>query len=128
MRLVLIGSIALVGTLGLLAYKRNKLIYVVSSLLFIIGIGAWYFSSQNHISINQDYISKQVFFNKYQYQWKQIDEIVYEYAMSGKGDYTFTAKTGEQFIIKENELRTDAKGQIYKTAIQNDIPYTERAK
>ena len=37
-------------------------------------------------------------------------------------------KTGEQFIIKENELRTDAKGQIYKTAIQNDIPYTERAK
>lgn len=100
----------------------------MSSLLFIIGIGAWYFSSQNHISINQDYISKQVFFNKYQYQWKQIDEIVYEYAMSGKGDYTFTAKTGEQFIIKENELRTDAKGQIYKTAIQNDIPYTERAK
>ena len=105
-RLIFIGSLLVVGTLGLLAYKRNKIIYVISPVLFIVGVGMWYFSIQNHISINENHIVKQVFFSKDQYEWNEFTDIVYEYAeIEDKGEYTFTTETGEQFILKEKELR-----------------------
>ena len=128
-RLILIGSLLVAGALGLLAYKRNKSIYVISPVLFIVGVGMWYFSIQNHISINENDIVKQAFFSKDQYSWYEFKDIVYEYAeLEDKGDYTFTTVTGEQFILKEGELRSDGKLQIYNYAMSNNIPFTERAK
>ena len=127
--LILIGSLLVAGTLGLLAYKRNKSIYVISPVIFIVGVGMWYFSIQNHISINENDIVKQAFFSKDQYKWNEFTDIVYEYAeLEDKGDYTFTTVTGEQFILKERELRSDGKLQIYNYAMSNNIPFTERAK
>jgi hypothetical protein len=128
-RIILIGSLLVAGTLGLLAYKRNKSIYAISSVLFIAGVGMWYFSIQNHISINENHIVKQAFFSKYQYEWNEFTDIVYEYEKLGnKGDYTFTTETGEQFIIKEKELRSDGQLQIYNYAVSHNIPFTERSK
>ena len=128
-RLIRIGSFLVAGTLGLLAYKRNKSIYVISPVIFIVGVGMWFFSIQNHISINDNHIIKQAFFSKDQYKWNEFKDIVYEYAeLEDKGDYTFTTVTGEQFILKERELRSDGKLQIYNYAMSNNIPFTERAK
>lgn len=128
-RLILIGSLLVAGTLGLLAYKRNRLIYMISFILFIGGFVMMYFSIQNHIAISEDHIVKQAFFDKDQYEWNEFSDIVYEYTRFGdKGDYTFTTKTGEQFILKEKELRSDVRLQIYNYALANNISFTEREK
>lgn len=128
-RLIVIGSLLVAGILGLLAYKRNIFTYTISSVLFIVGIGMWYFSIQNHIAINETHLVKQTFFNKDQYEWNEFKEVVFEYAdLEDMGDYTFTTKTGEQFTLKERELRFDGKLQIYNYAMSNNIPFIEREK
>lgn len=127
-RLIFLGSLFVVASLGLLGYKRNKLLIATSFSLFILGIGMWYFSVQNYISMNDEHILKKSYFSKEQFEWKEFTDIVYEYNDEDKGDYTFTLVTGEKFIIKENELRTDGKSQIYNSAVANNIPFTERSK
>ncbi|MGN7479099.1 acyl dehydratase [Solibacillus silvestris] len=129
LRLVLIACLVLVVMLGILAYKRDKIMYATSALLLVATIGIAYLSTQNYLMISQEQIERHHFFNEQQYRWDELDEVVFEYVVgSNKGDYTFTAKTGERFVIDEKEVHSTGKSQIYHLARENDISYTEREK
>ena len=115
--------------LGILAYRRNKVIYFIGSLLFILGIGTGFLSTQNYTMISQEQLERHYLFKEQQYRWEELDEVVYEYVVgSNKGDLTFSTKTGEQFVIKEKELHSTGKSLIYQFARANEVTYIEREK
>lgn len=129
LRLVLLACAILAVMLGILAYKRDKKMYITGTLLFVLSIGIAYLSTQNYLMISNEQIERHHFFNADQYQWNELDEIVYEYVVgSNNGGYTFTSKTGEQFVINEKEVHSTGKSQIYQYARQNEVSYTEREK
>ncbi|MBD8035024.1 acyl dehydratase [Solibacillus merdavium] len=129
LRLILLACLVLIIMLGILAYKRNMKIYVSGIFLFGLSVLIAYLSTQNYLMISQDKIERHHFFTDHQYQWNQLDEIVFEYVIGSKaGDITFTTKSGDQFIIKEKEVHSNGKSQIYHLAKQNDVNYIEREK
>ena len=128
-RLVLLACLVLIIMLGILAYKREMKMYISGIFLFGLGIGIAYLSTQNYLLISQEEIERHHFFGEHQYRWEQLDEIVYEYVVGSRdGDITFTSKSGDQFIIKEKEVHSTGKNQIYHLAKQNDVNYIEREK
>ena len=129
LRLILLACLVLIIMLGILAYKRNMKIYVSGIFLFGLSVLIAYLSTQNYLMISQDKIERHHFFTEHQYQWGQLDEIVYEYVVGSKGgDITFTTKSGDQFIIKEKEVHSNGKTQIYHFAMKNNVNYIEREK
>lgn len=129
LRLVLLACAVLVVMLGILAYKRDKKMYVTGTFLFVLSIGIAYLSTQNYLMISNEQIERHHFFDEQQYRWDQLDEIVFEYVVGSKnGDFTFTSKTGEQFIVREKEVHSTGKSKIYHLAMQNEISFTEREK
>lgn len=129
LRLVILACFIIIVMLGILAYRRNKVIYFIGSLLFILGIGTGFLSTQNYTMISQEQLERHYLFKEQQYRWEELDEVVYEYVVgSNKGDLTFSTKTGEQFVIKEKELHSTGKSLIYQFARANEVTYIEREK
>ncbi|MEK3763574.1 MULTISPECIES: acyl dehydratase [unclassified Solibacillus] len=129
LRLVLLSCLALIIAFGIIGYRQERKMYLFSILFFGLSIGIAYLSTTNYLLISQEAIERHHFFDKQQYRWEQLDEIVFEYVVgSKKGDITFTAKSGEQFVINHKEIHSAGVSQIYHLAYQNGITYTEREK
>ncbi len=114
---------------GLLAYKRTKAIYVVTTLLLVIGGATAYYSTQNYLKISDQQIERSFLWMNDEYAWTELEEVYYEYVVgANKGEVKLIAKSGDSFVIKERELNSHAKSYIYHYSKQNDIPYVEREK
>ena len=66
LRLVLLSCLILIIAFGIIGYRQDKKMYLSSVLLFGIGIGVAYLSTQNYLLINQEAIERHHFFDERQ--------------------------------------------------------------
>lgn len=127
---LIIASCLIFGLMfGLLAYKRTKVIYAVTTLLLVIGGASVYYSTQNYLKISEQQIERSFLWMNNQYTWTELEEVYYEYVVgANKGEVKLIAKSGDSFVIKERELNSHAKSYIYRYSNENGIPYVEREK
>lgn len=129
LRLVLLSCLVLIIAFGIIGYRQEKKMYLFSILFFGLSIGIAYLSTQNYLLISQEAIERHYFLGKQHYRWEQLDAIIFEYGVGSKnGDITFTAKSGEQFVISQKEIHSAGISQLYHLAYQNEITYIEREK
>lgn len=127
--LLLFACLLLAGTFGLLAYKRTTFMYITGVLLFFVSFSVGYLSTQNYLEITNEQIERHYFLNADRYEWSELAEVYYEYVVGrNAGTMTLITKSGEQLVIKDKELTSQARSYIYHYSRQNDVVYIEREK
>lgn len=125
-KIIVFAFILFAGACLLLFWKREKVTFLLSTLIVLGGIFILYSTSQMYTVIDSEQIVVKNIWSEKSVEWADINEVVLEYVSGDLGDYVFKMTDGQEFIIKEN--KSHVTSYIYKLANAKSIPFVERAK
>ncbi|ATP39878.1 ATP-dependent exonuclease [Solibacillus sp. R5-41] len=110
----------------LLFWKREKVTFLLSTLIVLGGIYTLYSTSQMYTVIDSEQIVVKNIWSEKSVEWADMSEVALEYVSGDLGDYVFKMADGQEFILKEN--KSHVTSYIYNLANAKSIPFVERAK
>lgn len=127
--LIGIAIVLVIVGLMILAIKRSVGTYVITSLLLVGSLSTVYFSTLSYTAIQHSQIIKKEYHTTNNYEWKDLQQVTYEYELGTVGTYHFLTKDNQTISIKENgQFGIEEKRAIYKSAVNNGVSFTEQEK
>ncbi|MEO4053331.1 hypothetical protein [Solibacillus sp. CAU 1738] len=127
--LLALALVLIIINLFLLAWKRNKIMYILTGFLIVASVICAIQSTKNYTSIHDTGVILVHYGKEQHYDWNDFEQIIYFYDSSygGLGQYEFTLKTGEKFKIEETgQFINEVRNLIYRIVRENNIVYLEQ--
>ena len=115
--------------MAILAIKRSVSTYAITSLLLVGSLATVYFSTLSFTAIQHSQIIRKEYHTTNNYEWKDLQQVTYEYEIGRVGTYHFLTKDNQTISIKENgQFGIEEKRAIYKSAVDSGVKFTEQEK
>ena len=125
-KIIVFAFVLFAGACLLLFWKREKVTFLLSTLIVLGGVFTLYSTSQMYTVIDSEEIVVKNIWSEKSVEWADINEVVFEYVTGDLGDYVFKMADGQDFIIQENKAHVTS--YIYNLASEKSIPFVEREK
>ncbi|MEG0386404.1 MAG: ATP-dependent exonuclease [Solibacillus sp.] len=123
---IIFAFVLFAGACFLLVWKRQKVTFLLSTLIILGGFYTLYSTTQIYTVIDFDQIVVKNVLSEKTIEWADVDEVTFEYIPDELGDFVFKMEDGKQFTLQED--KSHVTSYIYNVAAEYSIPFIERAK
>ena len=123
--LVGVGFACLIVLLLLLAWKRQRVAYILGVILVVGAVFAFSQSQRSYIAIQDSGIEMKMYGLLENYYWQDMSELVYDVFKQDANRYTFVMADGKTIELDENGQLEALRGTLLAIARKHNITYIE---